>query len=84
MGRTWAGRGRVKRMSEVAGDDTASESSNPPSPATSPEISEHGSDEEGSSTSSRPPRQRTLPVHFCQDSTESDNDGAVCMLCDSN
>ena len=68
-------------MSEVAGDDTVSDSSNPPSPATSPEISEHESDEEaGPSTSSRPPHQRTLPACFCQDSSESDNDGAVCML----
>ena len=72
-------------MSEVAGDDTVSESSIPPSPATSPEILEHEIDEtEGPSTSSRPPRQRTLPARFCQDSSESDNDGAVCMLCDSN
>ena len=73
-------------MSEVAGDDdTVSDSSNPPSPATSPEILEHESDEEaGPSTSSRPPRQRTLPARFCQDSSESDNDGAVCMVRDSN
>ena len=41
--------------------------------------------EAGPSTSSRPHHQRTLPSRFRQDSSDSDNnDGSICVLCDSN
>ena len=41
--------------------------------------------EAGPSTSSRPHRQRTLPSRFRRDSSDSDNnDGSICVLCDSN
>ncbi len=82
------GRGRRhgKRQANATVDDSGSENSCPPSPLLFSEVSEPESEEEAPPfASSRPPRQRTQPSRFRQDSSESDNnDGAICVLWDSN
>ena len=47
-----------------------------------PDIIEHS--DNTSLDSSRPPRRRQMPSRFRVESDESDNDGTLCVLCNSN